>query len=163
MHCHSGDFIKSCMWSDCCGYCQNKQDGGWWVFSLRRKTRWVFVNFLEKWLHYKVNKYPMTKNKPIYRTRNINRWKGSVKPRPFIGLLILNVINLFIFGHGVLIYYIKPQGKRRQPLGTVFLVEAERFDHWLHVSKNSTALWFYAHFVMILYMYIALGQGQTAH
>ena len=36
---------------------------------------------------------------------NINRWKGSVKPCPFIGLLILNLINRFIFGHGVVIYY----------------------------------------------------------
>ena len=58
--------------------------------------------------------------------------------------------------------YIKPQGKKRQPLGTIFLMQAERsyhFDHWLHVSKQSSALWFYAHFFMILYMYIALGQA----
>ena len=48
----------------------------------------------------------MTKNKPIYHTRNVNRWKGSVKPRPFIGLLIIDVINRFIFGHKVLIYYL---------------------------------------------------------
>ena len=41
----------------------------------------------------------MTKNKPIYHARN-------VKPRPFIDLLILDVINRFIFGHGVLIYYL---------------------------------------------------------
>ena len=32
--------------------------------------------------------------------------KGLVKPHPFIGLLILNVINRFIFGHGVVIYYV---------------------------------------------------------
>ena len=41
--------------------------------------------------------------------------------------------------------------------------EAERsyhFDHWLHVSKKSSALWFYAHFFMILYMCIALGRGR---
>ena len=77
MHCHSGDFVRSCMRSDCCGYCQNKQDDGWWVSSLRWKTRWVFVNFLEKWLHYKVNKYLMTKNKLIYRAQNVNRWKET--------------------------------------------------------------------------------------
>ena len=41
------------------------------------------------------NNQTMTKNKPI-----------SVKPRPFIGLLILDVINQFIFGHGVVIYYL---------------------------------------------------------
>ena len=29
-----------------------------------------------------------------------------VKPRPFIGLLILDLINQFIFGHGVIIYYL---------------------------------------------------------
>ena len=48
----------------------------------------------------------MTNNKPIYHARNVNRWKGSVKPRPFIGLLILDVINRFIFGHGVVIFYV---------------------------------------------------------
>ena len=47
-------------------------------------------------------------------------------------------------------------------------MEAEgsyHFDHWLHVSKNSSALWFYALFFIILYMYVALGQGQgqTTH
>ena len=29
-----------------------------------------------------------------------------MEPRPFIRLLILNVINWFIFGHGVVIYYL---------------------------------------------------------
>ena len=48
----------------------------------------------------------MTKNKPIYHAWNVNRWKGSVKPRPFIALLILGMINRFIFDHGVVIYYI---------------------------------------------------------
>ena len=47
----------------------------------------------------------MTKNKSIYHAWNLNRWKGLVKPRPFIDLLILDVINRFIFGHGVVIYY----------------------------------------------------------
>ena len=32
--------------------------------------------------------------------------KGSVKPHPFIGLLIIDVMNRFIFGHGVVIYYL---------------------------------------------------------
>ena len=50
----------------------------------------------------------MTKNKPIYHARNVNRWKGSVEPRPFIGLLILDVINQFILGYGVVIYHIWP-------------------------------------------------------
>ena len=62
--------------------------------------------------------------------------------------------------------YIKTQGKRRQPLGTIFLMQAKRFYHRSLVvclKKNSSALWFYAHFSMILYMYIALWQGQTTH
>ena len=48
----------------------------------------------------------MTKYKPIYHARNVNRCQGSVKPCPFIDLLILDVINQFIFGHGVVIYYV---------------------------------------------------------
>ena len=49
--------------------------------------------------------------------------------------------------------YIKPQGKKRQLLVTMFLMQPERsyhFDHWLNVSKNSSALWFYAHFFLDL-------------
>ena len=53
------------------------------------------------WLDYTINK-----NKPIFHARNVNQWKGWVEPRPFIGLLILDMINRFIFGHGVVIYYI---------------------------------------------------------
>ena len=48
----------------------------------------------------------MTKHKSIYLARNENRNKGSVKPRPFIGLLILDVINWFMFGHELHIYYV---------------------------------------------------------
>ena len=47
----------------------------------------------------------MTKNKLIYHALSLNRWKGSVKPLPFFDLLILDMINQFIFGHGVVIYY----------------------------------------------------------
>ena len=111
MHCHSSDFIRFCMQNDCCGCCRNKQDGGWRISSLRRKTEWVFANFLERLLHYKVNNHLITKNKMLYHTRNINRWKGSVVPCPFIGLLILVMINHFIFGHGVVIYYLYGMGK----------------------------------------------------
>ena len=48
----------------------------------------------------------MTKNKPIYHAWNVNRWKDLVKPRPFVDLQILNVINQFIFGDGVVIYFV---------------------------------------------------------
>ena len=44
MYCHSGDFIRFYMWSDCCGCCQNKQDGGRQISSQRRETGWVFAN-----------------------------------------------------------------------------------------------------------------------
>ena len=60
----------------------------------------------------------MTKSKPIYHARNVNRLQGSVKSRserkpitglgetrPFIGLLILDMIHRFIFGHVVVIHY----------------------------------------------------------
>ena len=52
-----------------------------------------------------------------------------------------------------------PRVRGRQPLETFLFMEAERsyhFDHWLHDSKRIFALWFYARFFIILYMYIAL-------
>ena len=61
------------------------------------KTGWVFANFLERWLHYKVYNHHITKTKETYHAHNVNRWKGSVEPRPFIGLLILDVINRVYF------------------------------------------------------------------
>ena len=50
------------------------------------------------------NNRPMTKNEPTYYIQN--EWKGEVVQSPFICLLIFKVINWFIFGHGVVIYYI---------------------------------------------------------
>ena len=32
--------------------------------------------------------------------------KGLGEPRPFIGLLILELINRVIFGHGIVIHYL---------------------------------------------------------
>ena len=46
MRCHSGDFVRFCIQSDCCSCCQNKQDGGRRISLLRRKSGWVFANFL---------------------------------------------------------------------------------------------------------------------
>ena len=46
MHCNSCDFVKFCMQSDCYSCCQNKQDGGRRISSRRRKSAWVFANFL---------------------------------------------------------------------------------------------------------------------
>ena len=46
MRCHSGDFVRFCIQSDCCSCCQNKQDIGRRISSLRRKSGCVFANFL---------------------------------------------------------------------------------------------------------------------
>ena len=60
--------------------------------------------------------------------------------------------------------YIKPQGKKRQPLGTIFM-QAERpyhFDHGCMFKKIALPSGF-MYIFMISYMYIALGHWQTAH
>ena len=101
MHCHNDDFVRCCMRGDYCGCCQNEQDGR---FPCWEGKLWVFANFLERWLHYKVNNHTITKNKPIYHARNVNGWRSSVEPGPFISLLILNMINRLIFHHGIVIY-----------------------------------------------------------
>ena len=60
MRCHSGDFVRFCIQSDCCSCCQNKQDGGRRISSPRRKSGLVFANFLLSTLenvsfqHYKL-------------------------------------------------------------------------------------------------------------
>ena len=51
-----------------------------------------------------------------------------MEPRPFIGLLILDVINRFIFGHGLVSYYITSQG---QDLGTPY-------DETFHILKTKS-------------------------
>ena len=101
MHCHNDDFVRCCMRGDYCGCCQNEQDGR---FPCWEGKLWVFANFLERWLHYKVNNHTITKNKPIYHARNVNGWRSSVEPGPFISLLILHMINRLIFHHGIVIY-----------------------------------------------------------
>ena len=63
--------------------------------------------------------------------------------------------------YDILFYFIhlyKAPGQEEATLGHNSLMQAERtyhFDHWLHVSKQSSALLFYAYFFMILYMYTA--------
>ena len=66
---------------------------------------------------------------------------SSSKTIPFASILY---DILFYFMH---VY--KAPGQEETTLRTMFLMQAERsyhFDHWLHVSKNSSALWFYAFF-----------------
>ena len=43
---NSSDFVRFCIQSDCCSCCQNKQDGERRISSLRKKSGWVFANFL---------------------------------------------------------------------------------------------------------------------
>ena len=83
MHRHCGNFVRFCMRSDCCGCCQNKQDGGWQISLLRRKTGWVFANFLKRWLHYKVNNQPITKNKTDLSCSECKPMKGLDRTSPF--------------------------------------------------------------------------------
>ena len=139
MHCHSGNFVRFRMQSDCCGCCQNKQDGGWQISLLRRKTGWVFANFLEQWLHYKVNNHPITKHKPIYHARNVNQWKGSVEPCPFIGLLILHMINLFIFGHmGSYLLYMYMDTSRKKKADMFFFSCPSYLPFWSYAPLKKS-------------------------
>ena len=82
--------------------------GGRRILSLSRKTGWGFANFRDRWLHYKVNNHTITKTKTKTDLSRLERkpMKGLGGPHPFIGLLILDVINRFIFGHGIIIYYL---------------------------------------------------------
>ena len=52
--------------------------------------------------------------------------------------------------------YISPKGKGRQPLATIFFMEAEKsnqFDHWLHAPKNILPSDFMHIFTDIIYVY----------
>ena len=68
------------------------------VFAVRIKKVWVLSYPLRA--HYKVNNYPLIKNKPIYHAQNVNRWKGLSNLDLSIDLLILDVINRFILVMG---------------------------------------------------------------
>ena len=62
--------------------------------------------------------------------------------------------------------YMQPRGRGWQPLGDKIFMSTGTSCHFGHllqvVKKNLFEVWFYAIFFMILYMYIAPGQGQTA-
>ena len=116
IHCHSGDFVRFCMRSDYCGCCQiNKiTDDG---FPRREGKEGKFLLIFSN--DYKVNNHPITKNKPIYHARNVNRWKGSVDPRPFICSLILDGINWFIFwSWGSYLLFVTTSQHRGEDLST---------------------------------------------
>ena len=52
-----------------------------------------------------VNNYPMTKNKLINQSRISKGWGFTMT---FPSIYVLSVINWFIFGHVVVIYFIMP-------------------------------------------------------
>ena len=81
---------------------------------------------------------------------------------PFCLIILYGILFYFIHVYSVF----SPRARWDNPWGQFVLMEAERsyhFDHWLLVSKISYAIWFYTHFFVIFYMYIALGRGQTTH
>ena len=67
------------------------------VADRKQTAMLVFARCFENRLFCKVNKSLMTKHALIYHARNIN--KCSVKPRPFNVLLIIDVINWYMFHH----------------------------------------------------------------
>ena len=56
-----------------------------------------FAGFLQQWLHFKLNNYTLIKNKPIYHARKTLAIHLYTNP---------SMINRFIFGQWVVIYYL---------------------------------------------------------
>ena len=79
MYRHSGDFIRF-LRNNCCGFRQHTED--------RRHKKENKVSFAALFIALW----------PFYHSRNVT-------PSTFPSILILNVINRFTFGHGVVIYY----------------------------------------------------------
>ena len=72
---------------------------------------------------------------------------------------------LYNFFHDFIHVYTCTPGQGWQPLGDEIFMSTGtscHFGHLLQVVKKISLVWFYAIFFMILYMYIAPGQGQTA-
>ena len=72
---------------------------------------------------------------------------------------------LYIFFHDFIhVYTCSPGAGADNPRGRNFYVNRNILSLWSFVAsfkKNLFEVWFYAFFFMILYMYIAPGQGQT--
>ena len=73
---------------------------------------------------------------------------------------------LYSFFHGFIhVYTCSPGAGADNPKGRNFYVNRNILSLWSFVAsfkKNLFEVWFHAMFFMILYMYIAPGQGQTA-
>ena len=142
-------FLKICVCKNGCGCWQNTQAGGLPTLSLRRKKYPMTKNKPPNWVDMLLNfnQTNKMKNKPIYHSWNVKRWKVSVKHQPFINLLpvILDMINRFIFGHGVLIYSMrilhKWSWKRpwvRSPCPVHSFMETWSWKHFYNHSPSSS-------------------------
>ena len=80
---------------------------------------------------------------------------SSSRKIPFASYIITHFIWYSVLFH-TCIYSPRVWGD----LGTIFLWKQKGLITLITGSKNSSALWFYAHFFMILYMYIALRLGR---
>ena len=75
-----------------------KQYSGKQIFSHRARV-FFFCEICRFSLHYKVNNYPVTKNKTDLSRSDHKQMKGLAESSPFHLLTNLHMINRFIFGH----------------------------------------------------------------
>ena len=84
----------------------------------------------------------------------------QVSKKSLWSLILYNFFHDFIH-----VYTCSPGAGADNPRGRNFYVNRNILSLWSFVEsfkKNLFEVWYYAIFFMILYMYIALGQGQTA-
>ena len=85
----------------------------------------------------------------------------QVSKKSLWSLILYNFFHDFIH-----VYTCSPGAGADNPYGTKFLCQQEHLVTLVicckFLKKNLFEVWFYAIFFMILYMYIAPGQGQTA-
>ena len=74
-----------------------------------------------------------------------------MKPRPFIGLLILDVINRFIPGHGVVIYNLQNSDKNLnfEAIFTIFALYSQMFGPISVFRQNMRNLGCYGNFEVV--------------
>ena len=83
---------------------------------------------------------------------------ASLKKKCLWSLILYNFFHDFI-------HVYSPKAGANNPSGTKFLCQQEHLVTLIiccKFQKNLFEVWFYTDFFMILYMYIAPGQGQTA-
>ena len=85
----------------------------------------------------------------------------QVSKKSLWSLILYNFFHHFIHVYSPGVY----RGRGWQPLGMKFWCQQEHLVTSViccKFKKNLFEVWFYTNFFMILYMYIALGQGQSA-